>query len=187
MEVTEKYIDDLMQHAMAKAKEHRERAGFSGQFMPLAIVVGPQGAQGLVPTPYKSRAEKRAMMDGLAFAAREQNAAAVIIVSDTRQVDLRKFLVHFNAPNADTATYEECEAFYLKILNEQFGGEMQNVPQELLTDALVVAIKGPFVEERVLSVSYRESVGDTVVFLETQDYGTKVMMLDDWWDALPVN
>jgi hypothetical protein len=187
MQVTEQYIEELMQHAMAKAKEHREKAGFSGGFMPLAIVVGPNGEQGLVPTPYKNRDDKHTMMAALAFAAREASATAVVIVSDTRMVDLPKFATYFNIPTPEMMDQEKWEVIYADVLEKQFGGNIQNLPKELLTDALIVAAKGPFVREHVLTTSYRESVGDTLVFGETTSMGTKVMMLDDWWDALPVN
>jgi hypothetical protein len=187
MQVTEQFIKEVMQHAMEKAKEHREKAGFKGSFMPLAIVIGPHGEQGLVPTPYKSREEKDAMMKVLTVAAREARAFAVVIVSDTRQVDLKKFASYFNIPLDMMSNYQECEKIYTKILHEQFGGQMQNLPKGLLGDALIVGIKGPFVREHVISAMYRESVGDTIVFDEPLEYETKVMMLDDWWDALPVN
>jgi hypothetical protein len=149
MEVSEDYIERIVEHAMERAKVHREKVGFKGSFLPVAIVVGPQGEQAPLPIPFRSEDEKAIMMKSLTTAARDSNAAAVVLVVDS-------VLVY--GPHS--------------------------------TDALKVTAKGPFIKSRQRFTPYRESVGDSIVFTETENYDDAPLLLpflpDDWWDtALP--
>jgi hypothetical protein len=186
MEITDKYVDELLTHAMDTAKKNREKYGFSGQFLPVAIAVGPQGEQAISATPYRDLQMKALMMKALAKAAREMNAVAVVLVSDTREVDLPRFEAYHNQP--DEPDWDKRRQRYIETLQSNYGGSMGDIPRELFCDALLVCIKGPLVQTEVRFHYYKEGVGDSIIWgVQRTDYRTEILMLDDWWDATPAN
>jgi hypothetical protein len=186
MEITPEFIEELVTHTMKIAKLHREQAGFSGSFAPLAIVVGPEGQQVRQPTPYHSRKEKQAMMQAISLTARSFGAVAILLVSDTRYVKCDDFTKRFNLP--EDLSWDEWQQHYVEILDKHFGGEMANLPITLLTDAMVVAIKGPLVETKSYFLPYHEGVGDSVRWDDPDPHhDAQILMLEDWWDATPAN
>src|SRR5579862_5599078 len=96
MEVTMEYINTLLDHVMATARQNRENIGYDGEFMPVAVVVGPEGQQAVLPMNHRSNAEKRAKFDALAQAAEEMGVVAIAVTSDVRWSDSDKFTSYFH-------------------------------------------------------------------------------------------
>jgi hypothetical protein len=183
--MSEEQIDEMLDHMMKVGKYHRQRDGYKSEtFVPVANVIGPSGEQGLMPLRFKNNKEKYMLTAALSAAARDAGAAAIAIVTDVRYVLFADFCKHFRV--AKTADYQEA---YLRILNDQFGGEMVNLPRELWREALTVAIKGPhIVPARMKMAFYREGAGDTVEWYEDSEKFeegkgyAEFGLIPDWWD-----
>lgn len=187
MQITPEFITELINHVKKTARRERERNGFKRSLAPLAMVVGPHGEQGTVPTPFRNAKEKALMMEALTTQARKEKAAAVILVSDTRMVPPIDFDDYFQLPTLPTQM--EWESRFLKIVDEQFGGRLDKLPEELLHDAIFVGIKGPHIPEQTFFLPYKEGVGDTIIWYELLTYQItgRIEGLDDWWDKPLIN
>lgn len=181
MKVTSEHIDDLMAGAKRVAMENRERAGFSGQFTPVAIVVGPEGQHSVQAMTFRNFQEKRILMRALSVTAREMGVIAIVLVNDTYHVNSKNFTKHFNL--APDLKYDEFKKVYIELLDSEFGGSLANAPKELVSDALIVAMKGPLFKPRVWFLPYHEGVGDSIRWDEEEpEHEGEIMMLEDWWD-----
>jgi hypothetical protein len=186
MLVNEEYVDKLLTHAMDTAKKNREKEGFSGDFTPVAIAVGPHGEHGLTALPYQTATEKAVMLAAITVAARDLHALAVVLVRDTREVDLDKFDRYHGLP--EEPDFEKRRDRYAEIRASRYGGFMGEIPHELFTDAILVSVKGPMVEPEARFQYYKEGVGNSIIWGEQRiDPRVKVLDLQDWWDASPVN
>jgi hypothetical protein len=186
MEITQKFIDELLTHAMDIAKGNKERKGFKGEFLPVALVIGQHGEQAVLPTPFASNEQKQFVMAALSEGARQENAVAVALIQDTRVTDLNAFDAHFELP--PEADIEKRKQRYEEIISNRFGGTTLNLPDSLYIDSLVVAIKGPFIKPQTLRLSYKEGVGDSVIWGEREHSNLSFMyVLDDWWEPATVN
>lgn len=186
MEVTKERLDELMQGLKRVAMENRERAGFKGQFTPVAIVVGPTGEHAVQPTIYRNAHQKAIVMKALSLAARNMGVIAIVLVSDTFHVKVKSFSERFNIPEG--LSWDEWQKIYREILDVQFEGSIANLPENLRSDALVLAMKGPMVQQRVFFMPYHEGVGDSIRWdAEEPEHEAEILMLEDWWDKTPVN
>lgn len=178
-------LDNLIEHVKATAMKHREEKGFSHNLAPLAICIGPNGEQATVPTPFKDLSQKAAMMKALSKTARASNVIAIILIGDTFTMSRKKFNEHYKVP--ENLTNDEWIDLYISIVKDT-GGNIANLPKELLTDAILVSVKGPAVREVAYFLPYHEGVGDSVRWDEPYppDY-TEIFLLDDWWDAVTVH
>ena len=187
MQVTNEKLDELMQGLKRVAMENRERAGFSGQFTPVAIIVGPDGQHVVQPTPYRSKNEKAIFMRAMSLTARKMGVIAILLVNDTYHAKVKEFSEHYGIP-VKGLSWKEWEVAYIGILDSQLGGSLANAPKHLVTDALVLAMKGPVVEQRVLVLPYHEGVGDSIRWDEEEpEHEAEILGLEDWWDKPLVN
>jgi hypothetical protein len=180
--MSEQQIEEMLDHMMKVGKYHRERDGYKSEtFVPVANVIGPSGEQGLMPLRFRNNKEKYMLTTALSAAARDAGAAAIAIVTDVRYVLFPDFCKYFKVP--DDADYKTT---YSRILDDQFGGEMENLPRELWREALTVAIKGPhIVPARSKMAFYREGANDTVEWYDGGDEKpgyTEFALIPDWWD-----
>lgn len=186
MEVTQERLDNLLEAMKQVAKVNRERAGFKGQFSPVAIVVGPHGERAVQPMLYRSYDEKKILMTALSMAARTANALAILLVNDTYHARTEEFSKYFGIPEG--LSWKQWEDAYRDILDTQLGGSLANAPKNLITDALVLAMKGPMLKPQVFVLPYHEGVGDSIRWdAELPEHDAEILMLDDWWDKTPVN
>lgn len=72
---------------------------------------------------------------------RQLKIPVALIQSDARRANISDILALFGLP-ADLGV-EEMQREYLCILNERFGGTMENLPPEVWKDTIITAIKGP--------------------------------------------
>lgn len=186
MEVTQERLDELMQGLKKVAMDNRERVGYSGHFSPVAIIVGPTGEHLVQPTPYKTAHEKAVLMKALSCAAREMGVLAIVLVNDTYHCNSKKLAERYGLD--PKMPYEEFKKVYVDILDTQFNGSLANVPDDLKSDALIIAMKGPIVQQRVFFLPYHEGVGDSIRWDEEEpEHEGEILMLDDWWTKTPVN
>ena len=186
MEVTKERLDELMQGLKKVAMENRERNGFSGQFTPVAIVVGPNGEHAVQPTPYRNVEEKQILMKALSQTARRMGVIAIVLVNDTYHCNTKKLAERYGFD--PKLPYEEFKKIYVELLNTQWNGSLANAPADLKSDALIVAMKGPIVQQRVFFLPYHEGVGDSIRWDEEEpEHEGEIYMLEDWWDKTPVN
>lgn len=186
MEFTMEKFDLLIEGMKRIARENRERVGFSGQFTPVAIVVGPSGEHAVQPTIYSDQREKDIVMKALSKAARSMGVVAIVLVSDTVHVNVAAFNKRYGIPEGLDS--KEWEYAYYGVLDTFFEGSLQNVPNDLKSDALVVAMKGPVVQQRIFFLPYHEGVGDSIRWdAEEPEHDAEFLALEDWWDTTPVN
>ena len=186
MEVTKERLEEQLQHAKEVAMKNREREGFSGRFMPVAIVIGPQGESSVVPIPHRTHEEKHVLLKTLSKAARDMNVLAIVLVNDTYHCNNKKLAERYGFD--PKLPYAEFKKIYAEILETQFGGSLANAPEELRSDALLIAMKGPLIEQRIIFLPYHEGVGDSIRWDEEEpEHEGEILMLDDWWDTTPVN
>jgi hypothetical protein len=186
MEVTQERLDGLLEAMKQVAKTNRELVGFKGQFSPVAIVVGPHGERAVQPMRYRSYEEKKLLMTALSIAARKTNALAILLVNDTFHAKTEEFSKHFGIPEG--LSWDQWEDAYSDVLETQLGGSLANAPKHLLTDALVLTMKGPILKPQVFVLPYHEGVGDSIRWdAEMPEHDAEILMLDDWWDKSPVN
>ena len=187
MEVTKEKLDDLMERMKQVAKINRELRGFSGQFAPVAIVIGPSGEHTVQPMRFTTTKEKQILMKAISLTARKMDVIAILLVNDTYHAKVKEFSEHYGIP-VKGLSWKEWEVAYIGILDSQLGGSLANAPKHLVTDALVLAMKGPVVEQRVLVLPYHEGVGDSIRWDEEQpEHEAEILGLEDWWDKPLVN
>jgi hypothetical protein len=186
MQVTNEKLDELMQGLKRVAMENRERAGFSGQFTPVAIIVGPDGQHVVQPTPYRSKNEKAIFMRAMSLTARQMGVLAIVLVNDTYHCNTKKLAERYGID--PKLPYKEFRKVYLEILDTQFNGSLANAPDDVKSDALIIAMKGPIVPQRIFFLPYHEGVGDSIRWDEEEpEHEGEILMLEDWWDETPVN
>jgi hypothetical protein len=186
MEVTAERIDELIEGLKQVARLNREREGFSGAFMPVAIIVGPNGEHAVQPTPFTTQEEKAINMRALSQAARRMHVVAIVLVNDTYHVKIEEFAKRYGIPEG--LNQKEFDEAYWGILDAQFDGTLANVPKDLVSDALLVAMKGPLFQQRIFFMPYHEGVGDSIRWDEEQpEHDAEILLLDDWWDKTPAN
>lgn len=182
MEATKERIDTLIKGIKEVAKLNRERLGFSGNFVPIVIVIGPDGEHAVQAIPFADREQKATMLKAITMTARQMNVIAIVVVNDTISVKIDKFSEHFNIPK--DIGEREFEKIYSGIIDTQYDGVIHNLPPELLTDALCVIMKSPIFHQSVTMLPYHESVGDSISWdAETPLPEAEILMLDDWWDT----
>lgn len=186
MEVTKEKMEELLAGIKKVAMDNRERAGFRGNFTPVAIIVGPDGEHTVQGLPYRTRREKEMLMKAISETARLMNVIAIVLVNDTYHVDRGLFTKFFNlAPDLTDAEYEK---IYYEILDDEFGGTLANAPKEIVSDALLVAMKGPHFKQRIFFMPYHEGVGDSIRWDKEQpEHDGEILVLEDWWDTETVH
>lgn len=189
--MTQQQADELLKHAMKTAKENKDRKGYSGYFTQVAICVGPNRESSVLALEWKNNREKAAVMHALAKTAKEFKTQAIVIVNDVRWLKSDSFSAYFKLPKPGEISLEEWQQKYLEILNTRYHGTVANMPPELWSEALVVAIKGPYIKQRSLIEGYREGVGDSIMWdghpLEEEfeakgEVTTIINVLPEWWE-----
>ena len=130
--------------------------------------------------------QKEIIMKALSITAREMKVVAIVLVNDTFHVKTKAFMKYFNIDS--DLSHKEFEKIYIEILDSQFDGTLKNAPPELVSDALIVAMKGPHVKQRIFFMPYHEGVGDSIRWDEEEpEHEGEFMVLEDWWDAETVH
>lgn len=107
---------------------------------------------------------------------------AVLIQSDTYQVDGYKFRQYFGLP--ENLPPDRFQEEYGRILDEKFEGTAEKLPQELWIDGIITCIKGPMVLPISFATSYHKDNDGALKFDETNELeGGYVNLLPDWWEA----
>lgn len=113
---------------------------------------------------------------------RAERLYAAILQSDTRMADMHKFVEHFGLSYEMGA--ERIQEEYYRILTEQFGGWMENLPRHLWYDAIATTVKGPKVPALLVRSRYHGDEQDRVVWDESQEVtGVISEILPDWWES----
>ena len=151
------------------------------------IVIGPNDEKAVVPMVWKDEREKYAKMRVVSKTAMEVFAQAVVMLSDMRWTNSDKFCDHFKLakPTAtEPGSVERFQKQYLRILNDQYGGLLMNLPRNVWSDGLVAVLKGPMVGTHARVLLYEQGPGDTVLFtggMEKHDRD-QFNLLPDWWN-----
>jgi hypothetical protein len=187
IEMTEQEVEQMVDHMLAMGKLNRSRMGYKDDnFLPVANVIGPNHEQAIVPLRFSDDREKYAMMQALSVAARKEGAAAIAIVSDVCFTRSDRFCKHFGLADPGVSDLAELQRAYLRILRDDYGGEVKNLPRELWGEAICVAIKGPLIPAKSKMAYYREGEGDTVEWFDEEKRGgiaeADFNLLPDWWD-----
>jgi len=147
--------------------------------------------------PYEEKGERRrqdlVLEDGLsdghrlvlrtlvAASFRAFPPAAALTQADGMELRSVEFSAHFGiSPGIPP---EEYYKEYDRILNEQFGGTMANLPAELWRETVVTAIKGPKIEPTLIHTVYGRKPDGEIEFGATDErYTMFESVLPDWWE-----
>ena len=107
---------------------------------------------------------------------------AAILQSDSRIVEMHAFAARFEL--SQEMGPERIQREYSRILGEQFGGLMENLPRDLWRDAIFTAVKGPTIAPLLISSVYHKGENGEVVWDESDETTTAVSsILPDWWES----
>lgn len=187
VELEQSVLDGIADNLLQIAKQ--VRAGFryseDDRMVAMAALILGDGEVRLTPLPWGDQAAKHKRLGEVARTARREGAIAIALISDARWVKSDSFCAYFGLPGVKEMEVEVFKGCYAKILGG-YGGEMQRLPRQLWTEAVVVSLKGPGVEPRIRMAGYVEGRRDRVEWLpavERDDAHTRVEvnMLPDWW------
>lgn len=106
---------------------------------------------------------------------------AALIQSDSWAVDGRKFAARFGLN--EMLSPEEYEEEYSRVMNDQFDGTAENLPQELRKETIFTYIKGPMIPPVCFMTPYSKDTNGALEFQETTMVaGGSSSLLPDWWD-----
>lgn len=72
---------------------------------------------------------------------------------------------------------------YNRILDEQYGGTMVNLPTDLWQETVLTAIKGPKIEPTLIHTVYlRKSNGEIELGATDERHTAFDSVLPDWWE-----
>jgi hypothetical protein len=194
MQVTQEYIDTLLDGVLKKAKYNREIIGYAAdeKFAPVALAVGPKGEIAVMDMGWNTPREKRIKHEALSMAAKSEGATAIVLVNDVRWTNSDKFSDYFHIERPNVMGLEAWQEEYLSILRGTYGDSIKELPRELWGEGICVSVKGPLFEPRIRMAHYERGHNDTVVWL-TEKYeegfaNAQISILPDWWkesDAKP--
>jgi hypothetical protein len=188
MQVTQEYIDTLLDGVLKKAKYNREIIGYDAdeKFMPVAMVVGPKGEIAVTGMAWRSQREKRIKHEALSMAARSEGATAIVLVNDEKWTNSDRFSDYFHIDRPQAIGIEAWEEEYLSILRGTYGGSIKELPRELWDEGICVSVKGPLFEPRIKMAHYERGHNDTVVWRTEKDEegfaNAQINLLPDWWE-----
>jgi hypothetical protein len=92
-------LDELMKNA----KQQRSKIPYShDETFPITVIVlGPNLEVGTMPMTWSDNREKYLKMKAVSAAAKEMNAHAVTLITDTRWTESDDFAAHFKIPDAE--------------------------------------------------------------------------------------
>jgi hypothetical protein len=186
MNVTQEYIDTLLDGVVKKARFNREKIGYDSQdFVPTILAVGPSGEIAAQPMGWTSDLEKRMKMEALSRTARQLGALAIVMINDARWTNSDKFGAYFHLPSPAAIGLEAWKQEYYSILRGTYGGDLRLLPRELWGEAVIVSMKGPLFEPKMKILGYQKGPNDTVDWTgEMLDEGFspgEINVLPDWW------
>jgi predicted SpoU family rRNA methylase len=173
---------------LIQAKKTRASYRYSEdeKMMNTLIVIGPDDERAVFPVGWRDEREKRIKMDSFAHAARQLQAQAIVLISDTRWTMSDIFALHFGLTSIEESNVEEFRKRYSTILNTMFDGQIKNLPREMWNEAVMVAIKGPGIEPQTRMASYNKGPNDDVVFTGDNPHSEmgrmQINIIPDWWD-----
>lgn len=176
-------FDGILQAEMAWAMEQKRRLSVARQddFQMRVSVVGQRGEIARTPIQWDSEALKRRVMRALSQACKELDAAAVVVASDVRCLNLEAFCAFFSI--AVPKGREDMDAFERERqrVMEPYDFYMGNLPRELWEEYLMVFAHGPRVK-RALRCAYRVEGGSFVFEPVAEDGGVmSIPMIPAWW------
>jgi hypothetical protein len=106
---------------------------------------------------------------------------AALVQADSMAVSGQKFCEYFGLQFVEqTGKYLK---EYTRILNEQFGGSMANLPRSLWRDVILTHIKGPCLLPLGIMTFYEKGKNGEVVLCETRENSAgEFNVLPDWWE-----
>lgn len=179
--------DVILDKLLVVAKAQRASIPYSkDEGMPLTLVViGPTGEVETVPITWRSEREKYAKMKAVSETAKETFCSAVVMISDAQWTNSQEFSAYFHLPPISEIGLEGYKKEYTTIVNGIYGGLIKNLPRELWTEAVVLAIKGPRIPCTLRMAPYIEGPHDSIQFVETKDKlsmdTVAFNLLPDWW------
>jgi hypothetical protein len=144
------------------------------------VYFNPAGETTVVMAPEGLSPALRPRIKAISILLRAIQAPAAIFQSDTRQVNMDKFLDYFRLGGLKVSAAKQV---YSRILTEQFGGSVANMPRALWYDAIITCLRGPKLPVLGLSTVYRGGPDNTCVFEPTRERGVLVNVLPEWWDT----
>jgi hypothetical protein len=178
-----KTLDGLLIEAKAeRARYHYSEDECMGNTV---VVIGPEGERGVLPLNWRDADEKRHKMYAVAKAAKETDAQAIILITDTRWVKGDIIGLHFGLPSIEEVGVHEFQKRYWAILSSKYDGQIKNLPRELWNEAVLVAIKGPQIEPEMRMACYIQGPDDEVMYVNGDsppDAGVaQLYIIPDWW------
>jgi hypothetical protein len=191
MGIAKEATDEMLKTLLEAAKHMRAALKYSDdeKMVPMAIIISPHKDIQTIPMEFRDEASKRRITREVAQIACDSRAQAVVVICDSRWANSDKLAAHFNMKTIKETGLEAFQEEYHRII-EQYGGEIKNLPREVWSEAVCVAIKGPSIETRALMAAYIEGPGDTVEYDYVSDESpqqgdgpqTAMMgLIPDWW------
>ena len=178
-----KTLDTLL----IEAKKERARYKYSDdeQMGNTVVVFGPEGEKAVLPLNWRDANEKWKKMNAVAKAAKDTEAQAIVLITDSRWVKGDIIGLHLGIAPIEEIGVAEFQKRYWSILSGKFGGQIKNLPRELWNEGVLVAIKGPQIEPQMRMACYNQGPHDDVVYVagdSPQDNGvTQLNVIPDWW------
>jgi hypothetical protein len=182
-------VKGLLNKMLLVAKEDRARYKYSEEeaFVPKVMFIGPENEVFVTPAQWRGEREKYAMMSAAAEVARKTFAQAIMLASDTRWVLFEPFNNYFHVEPPRSMERAETDAYqqrYLAILREH-DGQVKNLPRQLWSEAVMVAIKGPRCGTHHIMAPYDRGPNDTVHYLpperDQDNARTQMNLIPEWW------
>jgi hypothetical protein len=174
----------LIAGLLTKAKEVRSAFKYSeDERMAPCVIIAAKGGISFVTMQWRNNAEKYSAMLRVSEVAKELDAEAVALISDTRWVKSEDFCRYFNVPLPTKDGMEKFVAEYQRILREH-GGEIKKLPRAVWSEAVCVLVKGPGVGPYSIMADYVEGPGDTVQYLPDDHESTEIVeaeIIPAWW------
>lgn len=181
-------MDAALDEWMEIAKKQRSEIPYSKDesFTNTLIVLGPMLEAAAFPVIWEDNREKYIKMKAWSQAAKDADAHAIALVSDTRWTESNKFGAYFKIPNVKELGLEEYSKRYNEILRKPpYNGELKNLPRSLWSEAIVVAVKGPTIKLQTRMARYVEGPRDTIQWLLPEpghEYkAAGFNLIPDWW------
>ena len=177
-----------LQHDAVLLSLQNAKAQGGMAFPALVTLIGPGGQMADLSKEmlWRSENEKHHKMNALSLVCRTVRARGVILSSDARLVEMEAFARYFRIdvplPIATEDDWNMLCKRYLRILNDDYGGEVKNLPHSLWRDSIMTVCKGPGIGHLQFQTEYN-ATADGIVIGETSTIGGgELEMLKSWWE-----
>jgi hypothetical protein len=182
-------ITRFQHDALLLLVQNWKKVGEDAAFSPVVTLIGPgaQMADVSKQMAWGDEHEKLLKMHALTAVCRTVGALGVVLSSDVRLVEMETFARYFQIdvpiPFATEENWNLVRQRYLRILNDDYGGEVENLPHSLWRDSIMTVCKGPGVGHLQFQTEYNATVDGIVKLGETSiSDGGDIEMLHPWWE-----